>query len=557
MAEARRTSKSDPGQILREVLQQGVTGCLTLRAREGGDHRVYLMQGEILACHAPDDGRQVIRRLVNNGALTESQGATFAQRVAAGERLDDLLYGQVPDDLLGDLMAARFRQNLQEFLGQPGTPNFEPMEAIFVDNIQTAHDTLRLLGDLEARRQRTRPLRVRLQDVTIRPGRGRPSRLEEARLLDLCDGVVRLRDFVGNSPFEEGETLDLIYEMIETGVLRADGYFPSDDDEPTEVGAEPDEELIDIAASALEPLDAWTEDAPRLGPVPSKGLDAGAWGQTSQDETTAAVEVESDEVELTMPTAPTPSADAVAAALAAEELLRQDAELALRAEMERELTDEDSTPDGASVVRPPGFDYDMPDDVDLSLFEDVDREVGRGRGEGSYVGSVKDLVEVPELPSRMVDEDGIIEASSIEELTDEERAQVKTITFGAPVLEDTDVRRALEVVNRAMRDVARTFDENNGPGSGQALVQILIEGTPAEFNALFRGVDARKDGAIPIEMVLRNLRERPKSEHRQLVHRGVEDLLDRALTLSCDELEDEAADFVTARVLMYQKQIDL
>ena len=59
---------------LRDYLAKGVTGCLRIGGQDQAPWQVFLMQGEILAAHGPDDGAWLIRRLVNNGALSARQG---------------------------------------------------------------------------------------------------------------------------------------------------------------------------------------------------------------------------------------------------------------------------------------------------------------------------------------------------------------------------------------------------------------------------------------------------------------------------------------------------
>lgn len=650
MADSRRNSKSlDPLRTLREHLALGVTGCLSLRDKEGTEYRVYVMQGELLASQGPDDARWIVRRLVNNGALTETQGERFTARLANEERLDDLLFGQVPDELLLDVMAARFRQSLLDFLFVPAIPTFEPLEAIFVDNIQVGHDSHALLGELEARRDRIRGLRARAPGITVRQGSGRPRSLDEARLLDLCDEPARLADLVGSSPLEQGETLDHVFEMLNVGLLHAEGFFPTDDDEPTENSADEvgyDDE-IDLSETSAEP---WTEDEPTAMPAPSTPTQRipeswatplideaavfGALGlnldETPEPPPPPPLKVVQDlpqasppvpkaseaarvpppprvpepvklpasrpaepakpatrkisEVVRPAPTRladsfkpaaprpveppapppkpvelpPVPAVDEAELARVAEEAQRLAAEEALRAEMERELTEAGSE-DAAERVIPPGFDFFGADEDDSdALFVDHDRKIGRGAGEGTYTSSIKDVVELgPAAQSLRVDDDAIIETESLDSLSEEERANVRSVSFGAPPLEEDEIRYALDLVNGALREIARVLDEVSGPGSGRAFVQLLLEGTPAEFNALFRSVDARKDGRLAVESVLKNLRERPKTEHRQLVHRGVEDLIERALTLSCEDLDDEVADALTEAVLGYQKQLNL
>ena len=562
MTDSRRKQKTpDALRALREHLREGVTGCLTLRDRHGASLHVYVMQGEVLASHGPEDARWVVRRLVNNGALTEGQGEEYTRLLAEGERLDELLFGHVPDELLLDLLAARFRQSLFDFLCVHALPTFEPMDAVFVDNIQVGHDTPALLEDLEGRRDRTRGLRARASTITIRPGRGRPKRLEEARLLDLCDGPVRLSELLLASPMEQAETLDLIHEMIGLGLVIADGFFPGDDDEPTEM-SNPDAVEEVLPDSALELADEWPEEEPSTSLTPPPVIHED-WATPVVDEDAAStmevdVEEEQDEPndEATVQERDPVLREEMRAAGAADDIARMEAEAALRAEMERELESEYSEGAEARPVVPPGFDYEVDDEVDLTLFDDIDRAIGRG--EGAYTSGIKDVVEL--TPRRAApppaDDDGIIEALGIDVLSDAERAGVRSLNFGAPPLEEEDVVAALDIVNCALRQIAKTVDEQKGPGAGRAFVQLLMEGTPGEFNALFRGVDARKDGGLVVEGVLRNLRDRPKTEHRQLISRGLEDLMDRALTLSCEELDDEIADELAESVLGFQRQLN-
>ncbi len=570
MADSRRNSKSqDPLRVLREQLALGVTGCLSLRDKEGAELSVYVMQGELLASNGPEDSRWIVRRLVNNGALTETQGERLTARLAAGDRLEDMLFGQVPDDLLLDTMAARFRQSVLDFLFVSALPTFEPMEAIFVDNIQVGHDSQALLAELEGRRDRVRGLRARAPGVTIRHGRGRPRSLDEARILDLCESSVRLADLIASSPMEQGETLDIVHTMLGAGLLIADGFFPTDDDEPTEVsGSELGLEGGEVADDVSESVEPWTEDGQASQVVNIAPIDDWATPLADAPHVSLTPDLEVDDEPLVSAqdaAPPTPEEEVLRAVESehlraiAEETHRQAAEEALRAEMERELSWTEEEEGGAPKVIPPGFDFFAAKDEDQeALFIDHDRTIGRGAGEGMYSGGIRDVVDLgPGARAPKPDDDGIIEADSLESLSDEERAQVRALSFGAPPVEESEIRAAFDVVNQALREIARVLDEQNGAGAGRAFVQLLIEGTPAEFSPLFRGVEARKDGRLPIEGVLRNLRDRPKAEHRQLVHRGVEDLMERALTLSCEELDDDAADALAERVLGLQKQLEL
>ncbi|HCH66049.1 MAG: hypothetical protein CL927_16155 [Deltaproteobacteria bacterium] len=205
--------------ILRNALQRGSTGRLFRTNRHMPSREVYVMQGEILAAHGPDDGPWIVRRLVNSGALTERQGKAFIRRLTRGIPFDELILGHVPDGLLEQLMAGRFRQNLLDFLSSPPPIDFQPMEAMFVPNLQAGHDTSRTLQAVVELRQRIGPLIRHRGPLTLCLGPSMPNTRQEARLVDLCDPPMPLRDLLTYSPFETGETLDIVMKLLSNGAV--------------------------------------------------------------------------------------------------------------------------------------------------------------------------------------------------------------------------------------------------------------------------------------------------------------------------------------------------
>jgi len=180
------------------------------------------MQGQILAAHGPDDGPWIVRRLVNSGALTERQGKAFIRRLTRGIPFEELILGHVPDSLLTTLLAGRFRQNLLDFLASPPPIDFHPMDTLFVPNVQSGHDTRTVLASVIALRERVSPLMRHRGPLTLRLGPAMPSSRNEARLVDLCDPPISMRDLLTYSPFETGETLDHVMNMLSNGALVSD-----------------------------------------------------------------------------------------------------------------------------------------------------------------------------------------------------------------------------------------------------------------------------------------------------------------------------------------------
>ena len=301
-------------------------------------------------------------------------------------------------------------------------------------------------------------------------------------------------------------------------------------------------------------------------------------------EDVAAAEVVSEEVETEgsaedalTPASPPSVARAAEEGAVASAQERAAADAALREEaalMDAELA-QGADGGGDGVIQPPGFDWTGVDDGDLALFTDLDRKLGRGAGQGEFIAEILDVVDLtggpdltgdlssPDLTGDLSaiedtgDEASVIETGDASDMSEADRSKLVAINFSGPTLDEDDARLKVEICNEALAEIARALDEKNGPSSGQACVQLLIDGTPREFEVLFRGVEADREGQISVETVLRNLRRRPPSEHRALINRGVRDLVERALSSTYDELDDDEADRMLERVLEFERRLGL
>lgn len=216
---------SDCADVLRDYLARGVTGRLQRphrAARGPGGLHVFVMAGEILAAHGPDDGIWIVRRLVNGGALTERLGRAFTRALERGQPFEELLVSKIPGRVLSAMMEGRFRQNLLDFVTGTSAVRFEPMDTIFVANLQHGHDSLALLRAITNRRDRIAPLAARRAPLTLRPGPSMPATQVEARLLDFCDPASSLQRLLTFSPYEPGDTLDAVVSMLRAGTLVSD-----------------------------------------------------------------------------------------------------------------------------------------------------------------------------------------------------------------------------------------------------------------------------------------------------------------------------------------------
>lgn len=208
-------------QALKRQLASSATGRLTTRELTGSVVDVYLMNGDVLAAHAEDDERLLLRRLGVLGHLDDAQQLG----VLHGDPdipVEDRLYEVVPEGLLLEVLFGRFKDNLTRFLACTGPCAFTSMEAIFVTNLQFSHDTDVLLAEAFEVLDRTAGLVANPPDlVQVLPGNEGPSLPTEEPLVALvgsegCD----LQTLLAGSPFEPYESLDLLADMIRRGTVN-------------------------------------------------------------------------------------------------------------------------------------------------------------------------------------------------------------------------------------------------------------------------------------------------------------------------------------------------
>ena len=125
------------------------------------------------------------------------------------------------------------------------------------------------------------------------------------------------------------------------------------------------------------------------------------------------------------------------------------------------------------------------------------------------------------------------------------------------MLSESDARTKVDVANTVLLTLSQALDAEEGAGRGQAALQILLEGSPTKFQALFANLNATGDGQIPVAGILRNLNHRPPTEHRRLLNEGLLNLIERALSLSVEDLPDEAIDDVLENVAGYRQRLGL
>ncbi len=556
------TDHQDPADALRDILVRGRTGCLKVVGAER--HRVYTMQGAILAAHGPDDGIWVVRRLLNNGALTDRVANNFMRSIEKGARMEDVLIGHVPDALLLSVLEERFRQNLLEFLQVGESFAFEPLDAIFVDNVQIGHDPFVLLDELVEVRSLVLPL-IAAGNITVRPGLTMPRRQNEARVLDLCDPAITLEELYVFSPYEQGPTALAVRSLLEIGALVSDQRVRFEPRMNPPRPIEPDSyDVEDLFNVDEEPTDAPIEDLPPL-PVPEPPPVQASWLDDAGD--------------FGDPHSSIPPLDSAPPAPIAE----------LRPPVDSPLDPPEPPPVGPpqdeidaawvsdSVVPPldPEADEEVPplarvprgqrvvdiDSDELAMFDDYDRN--RGMGFGEFVTEQHNLDKI-DLGERFgaagaADEtlSDIIEMGSVEDMRINPNERVVAFTFSGPRLEDHEARHKLGVASQVLMRVSRALEKANGPGTGGISIQLLFDGAPMSFGAVLHGVEATPQGSFDAEVILKNLRRRPEAERRILLERAVMDLIDRALSIAAESLSEDDLDILLVDIAGYQQRMRL
>lgn len=531
-------------ELLRH-LDDGTTGSLSVVAR-GGLLRLYVMNGEILASDSPEDDGQILRRTVAAG-ITDRGTAAALMRRAQDTPIAELLFEALPEDVAQRLIFDRFRENVGNWLSADSPADFEALPTIFHPNLQVGHDSRELLGRLEVVLSRT---------LSLRTGGGFQLRLYRGPVAAEHAEAVALAELVGTgrtvaqvlriSPFEELHTLDRLALMLE------------DEELVTHEDAKPQAETVELPPSPA----ASPEDAPTPAHTAAEMVQAVVEFDEAEDDASQDEGFE-DLIEAVEAADSEPAAvDAMAASRTqtAESWESPDVgqtpepveptRVATIAAAEAGPTDqpedkEDGTIFRVSSANPEAMALDMSDD-DLALFEDHDG--GRGTNPFSYTGQ--------EVADDRIDLNSREEVLAIEQ-PQEERPSSVQMRYAGPALTNADARRKIDTANEILRNMAAALDDKNGIGSGNATIQLLLEGSPAEFAVLFRDVRANSDGGANADSILSNLRRRPPTEHRRLLNRALSDLIERAMNAAAEELDDDVLDEVLESCAGYQQRLGL
>lgn len=192
------------------------------------------------------------------------------------------------------------------------------------------------------------------------------------------------------------------------------------------------------------------------------------------------------------------------------------------------------------------------DELDMDAFADYETDRGETQGGGGFSTETHNLdrVELSEQEHETIELEDADEA-------DVDLRQATSLSFGAPVLDDEEAETKINVASSVLHAVVTEMDKEQGAGRGQAAVRLLMEASPSEFLDVFRKAEPTREGTLPVARLMSNLRNRPASEHRRLLNKALEDLCERALSQSMDELSDDAIDQILEHAAGYRKRMGL
>ncbi len=457
---------------------------------------VYLLNGSLVSATAADDLVQMVRMLGLHDALDDRQVRAFEARISKGESpLGEIL--EVDATAVDRVLWGRFQQNLCEFLASGINPVFYEQRTVFVDNIQMGHDTATLIDEMCVRCDQAKLLDVQAQLVQ---GDSTPS--EDAGHLTITEALDPAHPttpavLLHELPLEAFEARAALVELLALGVAQRVDHRGGLDDIDFHGGAHSSDDALTIGAIGEE---RGTGNEPTLADPPTQPLA----GVEEFPGTDAMDNIEDIEDEPTQ-------------------------------QVDRPTSGEN------------GVDLSwMTDDVaadELDVFSDHDYDRGAG-DDGAFSTAEHNLDKI--------DVAGLDAPSDVIEALEAPSAR-----YGAPMLSETEASDKLEVANGVLTAVVKAFDNAEGSGRGRAVVQLLVDGGPARYSALLQNLQVREDGALPGEMLMRNLYSRPATEHRQLLNSSLVDIIERALSSAADELPDDAFDSVFESIAGYRQRLGL
>jgi hypothetical protein len=482
-----------------KLLEKLVCDGATARSKVGvpGDSvSVYLLHGVIVAAESDRDAEHY-GRMVSRQRLAPTERIEAILEEASDREVFGLLFSGVPDSAAERILAGRFHEVLCEFVGHHDEPEVISILAPFVDNIQIGHDTSSLIA-VSCRMWDTATA-LDLNAVLVRGSHPPADPMHRVILTSLGDAALTVEELLDALPLESIAARACLLDMLQLGSVMV----PVDDD---------DQPFVEDAATDAAPRNGGA----RLEEIPLALL---------------AARIDSDldlpDSDLDSPRPPV---------------------LRLEEQAPYPPTSREDTSDPTVATRGAGdlsslkawLNHPSVDADEMEAFDDHDYSRGNdGDGKFSTDSHNLDRIEVAALGSP----------------TPPVKPSRPTARFSAPVLPEAEALEKINVTADVLYEIAHAFDEAEGAGRGRAVLQLLVDGSPARFAPILAELRVGRDGRLPAKDMLTNLMARPSTEHRQLLNQTLLDLIERALSAAADALSDELFDGVLERVAGYRQRM--
>lgn len=184
-------------------------------------------------------------------------------------------------------------------------------------------------------------------------------------------------------------------------------------------------------------------------------------------------------------------------------------------------------------VRPPVSSSTSFSQAEMSFFEDQDRDRMRGDGEFTVQQEHLEVVDLGPSPVSSVSTPGI--------------------RFANPDLNSDDLVGKITTCNEVLQHVRQGLTARGF--SAVSLLQGLIQESDTELSQRLPGLGLDAMGQLAESSVVQILVKYPGSEHRRRIEFGLLDLMERALDLCSEHLDDEQMDEVLRHVAGFHQRI--
>ena len=156
----------------------------------------------------------------------------------------------------------------------------------------------------------------------------------------------------------------------------------------------------------------------------------------------------------------------------------------------------------------------------------------RGMGQGTFRGD-RDRVDLgPSAPAR-----------------------APGLRLTAPQLSQAEVSRRVGVCNEVLTALTQAWTDQYGSSEGRRVAQLLVDGAPLSTSSLFRAVQVDAKGRLGAAQIVQNLERRPGPERRELLTKGLADLIDRSLAKAAEGLDEDRLSAMLQQVAGYTERM--